>query len=158
MKSAIRITFFFALFSIIWIVTSDKVVTLLFSSPQAIEAASTLKGALYVAITSALLYLMVSNEIKRKNSIIGELDKGISTREQLIRELHHRIKNNLQVVIGLLNIETRNEALAREATERISNKLISMMSVFNIIYDMKDLEDISLPDDLWWGCKEGKSP
>lgn len=33
--------------------------------------------------------------------------------------------------------------MSKDATDRISNKLISMMSVFNIVYDMKDLEHIS---------------
>lgn len=107
MKSAIRITLFYALFSILWIVSSDKVMTTLFKDPQVIGAISSLKGLFYVLVTSTLLYVMVSREVKRKNGIIGDLDKEIHTREQLIRELHHRIKNNLQVMIGLLNIETR---------------------------------------------------
>jgi PAS domain S-box-containing protein len=36
-----------------------------------------------------------------------ELEQRVTEREGLIREVHHRVRNNLQTIIGLLNLEAR---------------------------------------------------
>jgi hypothetical protein len=86
---------------------------------------------------------MIKRELAVKNKVIVQLDREVVIREQLIRELHHRIKNNIQVAIGLLNIETMDGDFSQDVKERISNKLISMVSVFNIVYDLRDMKNVS---------------
>ncbi|MBI5558316.1 MAG: PAS domain-containing protein [Deltaproteobacteria bacterium] len=46
----------YAVFSALWIISSDKAVELLFSDPAHITLASTLKGWLFVVVTSIMLY------------------------------------------------------------------------------------------------------
>jgi hypothetical protein len=144
MKSAVKITGLYALFSSLWIVLSDKVLALLFRDAATLTLLASAKGLFFVTVTSLLLYYMIRRELRMKNAVIVQLDKEVEIREQLIRELHHRIKNNLQVVIGLMNIETADREFSQEVKERISNKLISMMSVFNIVYDLRDMRSVSL--------------
>jgi hypothetical protein len=148
MKSAYRITGLYALFSALWIILSDNLLSLLFKDPVALTTAASAKGLLFVVVTSVLLFLMIKRELVMKNKVIVQLDREVEIREQLIRELHHRIKNNLQVVIGLMNIETMDREFSREVKERISNKLLSMMSVFNIVYDLRDMKSVSFQSVL----------
>lgn len=49
----------YAAFSALWIYASDSVVTSLFSNPRDIGVASTLKGLLFVAVTTALLAVLL---------------------------------------------------------------------------------------------------
>ncbi len=144
MKSAIKITGMYALFSSLWIILSDKLLALLFKDAATMTLLASVKGLFFVTVTSLLLYYMIRRELRMKNSVIAQLDREVEIREQLIRELHHRIKNNLQVVIGLMNIETTDREFSQDVKDRISNKLISMMSVFNIVYDLRDMSSISL--------------
>ena len=53
----------------------------------------------------------------RKRAEQAKLERAIMQRDALVREVHHRIKNNLQTVIGLLRREARAHPLAREPIE-----------------------------------------
>ncbi|GEO43663.1 signal transduction histidine kinase [Skermanella aerolata] len=44
---------------------------------------------------------------RRLRQAHAALEERLEEREQLIYELHHRVRNNLQTVIGLLNLEAR---------------------------------------------------
>jgi hypothetical protein len=143
MKSAYKITGYYALFSTLWIILSDVLLVSVFGEKAFLKFISSAKGIAFVAVTSLLLFIMIKRELGVKNKIIVQLDREVEIREELIRELHHRIKNNLQVVIGLMNIETMDRDFSKEVKDRITNKLISMMSVFNIVYEMRDMRGIS---------------
>ena len=52
----LTIVFLYALFAALWILLSDKVIEWLFDDPEILVLASTLKGLVFVAITSMLLY------------------------------------------------------------------------------------------------------
>jgi PAS domain S-box-containing protein len=57
--SVLRIVLAYAAFAGLWIVLSDKVVAWLFDDPATIIQASTLKGGLFVLVTSLLLYALM---------------------------------------------------------------------------------------------------
>lgn len=57
-SAALRLVATYALFSFLWILFSDKAVGYLFSDPAQIVLVSTLKGWLFVAVTSLLLYVL----------------------------------------------------------------------------------------------------
>ena len=55
-----RVVIIYAVFSTLWILFSDMAVGMLFHNPELITLLSTLKGWLFVLVTSLLLYLLVS--------------------------------------------------------------------------------------------------
>ena len=57
--SALRVVLIYAAFAALWILLSDRLVAALFSEPSHILLASMLKGWLFVAITSLLLYGLI---------------------------------------------------------------------------------------------------
>ena len=60
-----KIVITYAAFAALWILLSDQLVILIFSDPQQIALFSTLKGWLFVAVTSLLLALMVRRDLNR---------------------------------------------------------------------------------------------
>lgn len=61
----------YAVLAALWILFSDKAIGNLFSDPAALVRASMLKGWLFVAVTSALLYALMRRMVRR----LGKLDE-----------------------------------------------------------------------------------
>lgn len=81
-----------------------------------------------------------SQRLKLKNDIIGNL----------IQESHHRIKNNLQVVSSLLNMQSK-KALSKEAQVAINeahHRVKTIALLHQSLQGSKDFESISLNEFL----------
>lgn len=71
--------------------------------------------------TPEQLLLVASDVTEQRAAEEARLQAAISQRELLVREVHHRIKNNLQGVAGLLQqIATRRPEVADVLTEAVS--------------------------------------
>lgn len=68
----------------------------------------------------------------RKQAEAKRLEEAGRLREALVREVHHRIKNNLQTVIGLLRREAVRRPLAHEAIEGAINQVQAVAVVHGL--------------------------
>ena len=104
------------------------------------------KGDVYDAIGAGVN--MLGEELK--SSVISLREK-----EQLLREIHHRVKNNMQIISSLLNLQTHNIkdknflALITESRNRIN----SMALIHEMLYATTDLSTIKLKDYTETLCK-----
>jgi PAS domain S-box-containing protein len=75
-----------------------------------------------------------------------QLDASLQEKELLLREIHHRVKNNLQIVASLLNLQSRyikdEETLA--AINESQNRVKAMALVHEKLYQAKNISKISL--------------
>ena len=75
-----------------------------------------------------------------------KLDKVIGEREVLSREVHHRVKNNLQVVSSLLNLQAAslNDGPVREEFLRGKRRIDTIALVHHKLYGLADLRNVDL--------------
>lgn len=75
-----------------------------------------------------------------------QLAKAIGEREVLNREVHHRVKNNLQVVSSLLNLQASglDDGPLRDEFLRGKQRIDSIALVHHKLYGLKDLRSVDL--------------
>lgn len=69
-------------------------------------------------------------------------------KEILLKEIHHRVKNNLQIIVSLLNLQASNfkDKKALKAIEETQNRIISMSLVHQRMYQTSNFESIQIHD------------
>jgi len=148
--SALRVVLLYALFGSLWILFSDRVLLVFAANPGKLVLVSTAKGWLFIAVTSVFLYIIVAREMKRQRALEESLSASLAEKETLLGEIHHRVKNNLQIISSILNLE-RDRIHGEEArllTDRTRARLRSMSLVHERLYASKELARIDLASYL----------
>ena len=86
-----------------------------------------------------------NGELENKNN---ELSAALDTNKMLIKEIHHRVKNNLQVVSSLLNIQSRFEKddSVIKAINSGKYRVQSMSILHQNLYVNEDLTSVRIKD------------
>jgi PAS domain S-box-containing protein len=73
-----------------------------------------------------------------------ELEQRVHEREVMLREIHHRVKNNLQLVASLLNMQVRQlqDGPSRSAVEECRSRVQSIALIHEDLYQSEDLAHI----------------
>ncbi len=91
-----------------------------------------------------LAYLFtLYRKIKHQNGLIQQ---ALAEKNALIQEIHHRVKNNLQVVSSLLNLQTRfvNDPNAKQALHKGQSRVQSMALIHQNLYQQEGLTGINV--------------
>lgn len=86
---------------------------------------------------------------KNKNLKIVEMNHSIQQslleKEILLKEIHHRVKNNLQIISGIIELQkiNLNDKNAILALEEGQSRIRSISLVHQILYESKDFNNIS---------------
>ncbi len=68
----------------------------------------------------------------------------VAHRDTIVRELHHRVKNNLQTVISLLQLGGKNaDEPTRERLDQLSHRMQALGSVQARIYETQTLDSVN---------------
>ena len=74
----------------------------------------------------------------------GEVEQRLQEKEMLLKEVHHRVKNNLQTVSSLLRMQGREieDQNTRNLIRSSQNRVVSMAMVHEMLYMREDLSKI----------------
>ncbi|WP_321508230.1 PAS domain S-box protein [uncultured Methanoregula sp.] len=86
------------------------------------------------------------NEISIRVDTEKQLNKSVGEKEVLLREVHHRVKNNLQIIISLLNLQSRyiTDKTTLAAFRESQNRIRAMSLVHEKLYRSTDLVTLDL--------------
>lgn len=73
------------------------------------------------------------------------LKKALIEKETLLKEIHHRVKNNLQIIISLINLQAQ-KAEDKELLKETTNRIRAIARVHEKIYQSEDLASINLKE------------
>ena len=80
------------------------------------------------------------------NSRDHSLRESLQQKDALMREIHHRVKNNLQVISSLLNLQQRalSDPAARAAISDTRQRIGALALIYRALYQGPDLSRVNL--------------
>ncbi|MBU2938719.1 sensor histidine kinase [Lacinutrix sp. C3R15] len=95
---------------------------------------------------------VLNRDLKQVNNIVSdknkELESSLYKIETLIKEIHHRIKNNMQMVAGILLLqeEEYDDENIKKALRDSQNRIQSMSLVHEKLYNNTTLKEVKIKD------------
>ena len=92
----------------------------------------------------------VTRDIQERKTKELEIMEGTKQKENLLKEIHHRVKNNFAILVSLINMQmaqTKNPELVQSLTN-LQLRIRTMALVHEMLYRSKDFENISFADYL----------
>lgn len=93
-------------------------------------------------------FVAVFEDITERKEYEAQLEESIKEKEVLLKEVHHRVKNNMQVISSILNLQSsyiEDETaltILRESQDRIK----SMSFVHESLYQSKTLSEVNFSE------------
>lgn len=82
----------------------------------------------------------------KRQHIVEQLKNSLAQKKVLIQEIHHRVKNNLQVISSLLRLQLarQSDEKVQEAFESSINRVNTMAAVHELMYQQSDFDKVEM--------------
>lgn len=87
-------------------------------------------------------------DITKRKTAENQIKSSLKEKNILIKEIHHRVKNNMQIISSLLSLQTKyvNDEEALNILKESQNRVRSMAIIHEKLYQSKDLSQINFVD------------
>ena len=141
-KHAARVAAIYAAVAFAWIAFSDRLAIYLAKGYADLAGFQTAKGLFFVSATSAILYFYTKHQFEQLTEAHAgrelQAKSALAEKEALLREVNHRVKNNLQVIVSLLNLHDDKD----ERFADLGSKVRSMALAHDLLTGSPDMASI----------------
>jgi two-component system, sensor histidine kinase PdtaS len=92
--------------------------------------------------------MSISRDISRIKETEDQLKKSVHEKEILLKEIHHRVKNNMQVISSILKLQSAyvKDKKTIEVLDECRNRIASMAFIHATLYMTKDFTNINFAE------------
>ncbi len=96
--------------------------------------------------TGETVFGSISINITDQKKNQEELKSSLKEKKILLQEIHHRVKNNIQIVASLSSMQARRttDDNVKKALQAHQNRALAMAAVHELLYESESLSDIDL--------------
>jgi PAS domain S-box-containing protein len=101
-----------------------------------------------VEVDGRRIFTVILRDMTQHKETEEQIRTSLREKEVLLKEIHHRVKNNLQVVSSLLSLQVRGigDEGARQAFRESQDRVLAMALIHEQLYQSKDLSDVRFGD------------
>jgi PAS domain S-box-containing protein len=92
--------------------------------------------------------IMLEAEVFQRTKAEESIRKSLNERELLLREIHHRVRNNLQIILSLISLQSRNikDQKVLDTMGEFQNRIMAMAHVHERMCRADDISRIDLSE------------
>lgn len=92
----------------------------------------------------------VMDDVTERKQALEQITASLHEKEVLLKEIHHRVKNNMQVITSLLSLQSKTigDQQAFAVFQDSQNRVKSMALIHETLYQSKDLSRINFAEYL----------
>ncbi len=94
------------------------------------------------------IIIVMSRDVTERKRMEAQIQAALAEKEMLLREVHHRVKNNLQIICSLLTLQLRDGAgeRARELIRESRSRILSMAMIHEKLYLSEGVHQVRFRD------------
>ena len=108
-------------------------------------------AAMLILLTALIALIFKANKRNKNNRVLladknAKLSSTLSQNQLLIKEIHHRVKNNLQVIASLLSMQARKvtDDETKNALKSSKTRVQSMSILHRNLYEGENLKEVRI--------------
>lgn len=110
---------------------------------------SLLAAAVGLLILGLLIFRLYKQKQKNNSKLVEQYSIILSQKEEneiLLKEIHHRVKNNLQIISSLLDLQSRgaNDENTKMAVNDGQNRVRAMSLIHEMLYQNENMAEIDI--------------
>jgi two-component sensor histidine kinase len=88
----------------------------------------------------------LERQAEERRIAAGQLQKSLNEKETLLKEIHHRVKNNLQLILSLIRLQAEDPGTAIEFSQRLEGRVRAMSLIHELLYESDNLAALDMAD------------